>query len=170
MKKTEFFYFDSIDVEATCQYMKGELLFLKQYAKRLRLQSALYGEETSSLQVEDELVDYMHYTKSIVHTGSGHKEKQDAVLRAMEQRQRVRSQQLAQDERAYMLLQAILQLDKQKQELLLDMYVRGLPRPMILRHQGDVVESTLNRRLRRSYVQLAVLLKQEVYAKQQEVA
>ena len=141
MEKTEFFN-ETMDVEATCQHMKRELLFLKEYAKRLRLQSALYGEDTPPLLVEDELVDYMHYTKSIVHTGKGHKEKKDAVLRAMEQRQRMRNRQLAQDEHAYILLQAILQLDVQKKELLIDMYVRDLPRAVILRHQGDVVEST----------------------------
>lgn len=42
------------------------------------------------------------------------------------------------------------------------MYVRGLERSLVLRHQGDIVESTLNRRLRRACLHLAALLHQEV--------
>ena len=53
-------------------------------------------------------------------------------------------------------------LEEQEKELLLDVYVRGLKRELVLRHQGDIVESTLNRRLRRACLHLAALLHLQV--------
>ena len=47
-------------------------------------------------------------------------------------------------------------------KLLLDEYVRGLKRELVLRHHGDIVESTLNRSLRRACLHLAALLHLQV--------
>ena len=84
------------------------------------------------------------------------------MLEAMERQRRARERVQKQDQKAYVLLQGILQLKDLEKELLLDLYVRGLERSLVLRHQGDIVESTLNRRLRRACLHLAVLLHQEV--------
>lgn len=68
-------------------------------------------------------------------------------------------QKQSRDHHAYQLLQTILQLPKQEKDLLLDMYVRGLDRRIIMLHQGDIVESTLYRRLQRAYQHVYELLR-----------
>jgi|GEM_PF-3881212 len=68
MKETEFFYEPCVDEAQTIRNMKRQLLFLKQYTASLRLHSVLYGEDCVQLQVEDELSDYLNYTRSIVQT------------------------------------------------------------------------------------------------------
>lgn len=163
MKETEFFYEPCVDEAQTIRNMKHKLLFLKQYTASLRLHSVLYGEECVQLQVEDDISDYLNYTRSIVQTSktSGYVHK-DPVLEAMERQRRAKERVMEQDQRAYVLLQGILQLEEQERELLLDLYVRGLKRDLVLRHQGDIVESTLNRRLRRACLHLAALLHQQV--------
>ena len=154
MKETEFFYEPCVDEAQTIRNMKRQLLFLKQYTASLRLHSVL---------VEDELSDYLNYTRSIVQTSrNGGYVHRDPVLDAMERQRRVREKVMEQDQRAYVLLQGILQLEEQEKELLLDLYVRGLKRELVLRHQGDIVESTLNRRLRRACRHLAALLHLQV--------
>ena len=163
MKETEFFYEPCVDEAQTIRNMKRQLLFLKQYTASLRLHSLLYGEDCVQLQVEDELSDYLNYTRSIVQTSrNGGYVHRDPVLDAMERQRRVREKVMEQDQRAYVLLQGILQLEEQEKELLLDLYVRGLKRELVLRHQGDIVESTLNRRLRRACRHLAALLHLQV--------
>ena len=163
MKETEFFYEPCVDENQTVHNMKRQLRFLKQYTASLRLHSALYGEESVQLQVEDELSDYLNYTRSIVQTSKNSSYVHtDPVLEAMERQRRARERVQKQDQKAYVLLQGILQLKDLEKELLLDLYVRGLERSLVLRHQGDIVESTLNRRLRRACLHLAALLHQEV--------
>ena len=149
MKETEFFYEPCVDEAQTIRNMKRQLLFLKQYTASLRLHSVLYGEDCVQLQVEDELSDYLNYTRSIVQTSrNGGYVHRDPVLDAMERQRRAREKVMEQEE--------------QEKELLLDVYVRGLKRELVLRHQGDIVESTLNRRLRRACLHLAALLHLQV--------
>lgn len=146
MKETEFFYEPCVDEAQTIRNMKRQLLFLKQYTASLRLHSVLYGEDCVQLQVEDELSDYLNYTRSIVQTSrNGGYVHRDPVLDAMERQRRAREKVM-----------------EQEKELLLDVYVRGLKRELVLRHQGDIVESTLNRRLRRACLHLAALLHLQV--------
>ena len=126
--------------------MKRQLLFLKQYTASLRLHSVLYGEDCVQLQVEDELSDYLNYTRSIVQTSrNGGYVHRDPVLDAMERQRRAREKVMEQDQRAYVLLQGILQLEEQEKELLLDVYVRGLKRELGIapsgRHCGKHAES-----------------------------
>ena len=163
MKETEFFYEPCVDEAQTIRNMKRQLLFLKQYTASLRLHSVLYGEDCVQLQVEDELSDYLNYTRSIVQTSrNGGYVHRDPVLDAMERQRRAREKVMEQDQRAYVLLQGILQLEEQEQELRLDVYVRGLKRELGLRLQGHVVDGTLTRRLRRACLHLAALLHLQV--------
>ena len=114
MKETEFFYEPCVDEAQTIRNMKRQLLFLKQYTASLRLHSVLYGEDCVQLQVEDELSDYLNYTRSIVQTSrNGGYVHRDPVLDAMERQRRAREKVMEQDQRAYVLLQGILQLEEQ---------------------------------------------------------
>ena len=141
------------------QQIKKEMLFLQRYAEELRLHSVLYEEDGRHLQIEDELVDYLHYTRSVLDLRNDCKQRKEPVLKAMEQRNLRHLQKQSRDHHAYQLLQTILQLPKQEKDLLLDMYVRGLDRRIILLHQGDIVESTLYRRLQRAYQHVYELLR-----------
>lgn len=140
------------------QKMKEELLFLQQYAAQLRLHSALYQEENVLLQVEDDLCDYLHYTKSILDVRQRTHKIQEPVLQAMEQQSRKHAQTTSRSHHAYELLLAILQLPEKEKALLLDIYVRNQNRKIVQHHQGDIVESTLYRRLNRAYLHLYELL------------
>ena len=96
MKETEFFYEPCVDEAQTIRNMKRQLLFLKQYTASLRLHSVLYGEDCVQLQVEDELSDYLNYTRSIVQTSrNGGYVHRDPVLDAMERQRRVREKVMA---------------------------------------------------------------------------
>ncbi len=137
--------------------MKKEMEFLKQYTQELRLHSALYHKDCDSLQVEDDVVDYLHYTKSIIHVSKDQHNQFEPVLKAME---RMQNRKLKHNERhmhAYMLLQIIMQLPELERELLLDLYVRNRDKKVILMHQGDIVESTLYRRLHRALLHVNTL-------------
>lgn len=101
MKETEFFYEQCVDEAQTIRTMKRQLLFLKQYTASLRLHSVLYGEECVQLQVEDELSDYLNYTRSIVQTSkNGGYVHRDPVLEAMERQRRAKERVM---ERLYSL-------------------------------------------------------------------
>lgn len=129
--------------DKTLYRMKQEMLFLKQYSAQLRLHSVLYDIEQPSLQIEDELKDYLQYTDSML--------KQPHI--DMQQ----------QKQRAYRLMQGMRQLSKQEETLLFDMYVRNYERKVILHRQGGIVESTLRRRLNKALMRLATLLCMEIY-------
>ena len=99
MKGTEFFYEPCVDEAQTIRNMKRQLLFLKQYTASLRLHSVLYGEDCVQLQVEDELSDYLNYTRSIVQTSrNGGYVHRDPVLDAMERQRRAREKVMEQDQ------------------------------------------------------------------------
>lgn len=130
--------------------MKKEMEFLKQYTQELRIHSALYSNNSSSLQIEDDVVDYLHYTKSIIHVSNDQQNHYEPVLKAMERMDYVNNKKNERHLHAYVLLQIIMQLPVLEKELLLDLYVRNLNKKVILLHQGDIVESTLYRRLQRA--------------------
>lgn len=139
--------------------VKKELLFLKQYAKNLRMHSAIYGKQDQTLFVEDELVDYLHYTKSIIdctkkQRGGG----ENPLLIAMMKRDKIQRIRKENDSKAYVLMKALEQLSPNENTLLMDVYIRSLPKKIILRHQGEVVDSTFYRRLNKACYHLYLLL------------
>lgn len=139
--------------------VKKELLFLKQYAANLRMHSALYGSKEEALYVEDELINYMRYTKSIIDcTSQPRNYEENAVIKAMMKREKLQQLRKEQDYRAYILMKALEQLPPLENKLLIDVYVRCLPKQIILRHQGEVVESTYYRRLNKACEKLYQLL------------
>lgn len=161
--KKEVSYEERIDRSTTAKVMKQQMLFLKHYVASLRFHSVLYGEETQHLQVEDELVDYLHYSKSVIQAQrkKSYQEKEDAIVEAMMRQQKDQAYLAERDEHAYLLLQGIAQLENQDREALLNVYVRQIPMQTILLRQG-IVESTYHRHLQRAYVHLAIILHKEV--------
>lgn len=157
-------YDDSIDVKETVKVMKKRLQFLKQYSATLRLHSALYAQKGEELRVEDNLLDYLHYSKSILHANgkTAYATSENAVLIAMEKQRRDKIKAEQRDKQAYILLEGIKQLPPMERLLLLDVYVRQFDKVIILQHQGDIVESTLHRRIRRACLHLAIILQMEV--------
>ncbi|MEG0360816.1 MAG: elastin [Longicatena sp.] len=157
-------YYDSIDKETTMQEMKEQLLFLKQYTQSLRFQSVVYGTKGKSLQVEDGLVDYLHYSKSVIRA---HKKKtsprKDPIIDAMMKQKRHQELEKKRDEQAYFLLEGISQMEIRERDLLLDVYVRQYAKQVVFRNQGNIVESTYHRRLRKAYLQLAIILHIETF-------
>lgn len=157
-------YDETIDVKETVRAMKKHLLFLKQYSATLRLHSALYAQQGEELHIDDNLVDYLHYSKSIIHANGNHAYtiNENEILTAMEKQRRNKKKAEQRDKQAYLLLEGIKQLSSDERSLLLDVYVRQLDKAIVLQHQGDVVESTLHRRLRRACLHLAMILQIEV--------
>lgn len=141
--------------------MKEKMKHLQQYTESLRIRSVLYGEEDTSLHIEDELVDYLHYTKSVIdcskNTNYIYK---NSVLDAMERKEKTKEILLKQDREAYILLYSMQELPKLEKELLQDLYIRKVNRKMIAHHQGDIVESTLNRRIRKALLHMYILFQQ----------
>ena len=138
--------------------VKKELLFLKQYAANLRMHSALYGGKEEMLYVEDELVDYLHYTRSIIDCSHHPHHYENPLLKAMIKKEQAQQLKKEQDYRAYMIMQALEQLEPLEKRLLMDVYIKSLPKSLILRHQGEVVESTYYRRLNKACIHLYELL------------
>lgn len=160
-------YEELIDVNETVKVMKKRLQFLKQYSAGLRLHSALYAEQGNELQVEDSLVDYLHYSKSILCANKKptYGSKENEILIAMEKQQKAKLKAEQRDQQAYILLEGIKQLHENEKQLLLDIYVKQLDRRIILHHQGDIVESTMHRRLRKACLHLAQILHMEILQK-----
>lgn len=145
--------------EKTIREMKKRLEFLRTYAASLRLYSNF--EDTSyGLQVEDGIMEYLHYSSSILQSRGkkGSYNSYNPVLEAMMKQEASREMKTKKDELAYLLMQGIRQLQTPFDKLLQDLYISDLPRAEILHRQGDIVESTLNRRLRKALLQLAELL------------
>ena len=139
--------------------VKKDLFFLKQYAANLRMHSALYGSKEQALYVEDELVNYMHYTKSIIEcTSQPRNYDENPIIKAMMKREKLQALRKEQDYRAFVLMKALEQLSSLEKRLLIDVYVRSLPKQIVLRHQGEVVDSTYYRRLNKACQNLYQLL------------
>lgn len=149
--------------------MKQQMQFLKQYSAQLRLYSTLYGTNETTLQVEDNLVDYLHYTSSIIHCNTKSHSRKDPYLKAMERQEQRHLYETKQEKHAFELLQSIQHLKKQEADLLFDLYVRCYSRVVIMQRQGNIVESTLNRRLNQALLHLALLLCVEIYEEETNV-
>ena len=72
----------SIVNQQITQQIKKEMLFLQRYAEELRLHSVLYEEDGRHLQIEDELVDYLHYTRSVLDLRNDCKTEERASLKS----------------------------------------------------------------------------------------
>lgn len=154
----------SVDKKKTIKVMREHLNFLKKHVATYYIHNALYGVENQNLQVEEDICEYLHYTKNVVNASKGVNDfYHNPILEATEQQKKTRQRLIDQDKKAYFLLQGILHLNKQERELLMDFYVRGLERQLVIRHQGDIVNSTLNRRIQRACLHLAELLSLQIY-------
>lgn len=125
--------------------MKKRLLELQTYMRKLRLQSAIYDTNDVQLQVNDDLMDYMHYTKSVIDCRKRTMVYEDPIVYAMDQQQKQQAYQRKQEFECLCLLKAIHQLPIIYRQLLLDYYVRGVHRFHIMQQLG-IVESTFYRR------------------------
>ena len=153
-----------IDEKATVQFMKEQLQELKLYCANMRLTSILYGDENETLQIEDPLGEYLHFSRSIVQISKQPpSERRDPVLLAMHRQQKHREALKQRDTKAYILLQGIAQLKDKDKELLFDVYVRQYSRDKIMRKEGGIVESTYHRRLHKALLHLAQVLCCEIY-------
>lgn len=155
---------NEINIKETIKVMKKDLDYIKNYSANIRLQSILYGEYDEVLQVEDEVSDYLHYTKSIVYAGkTSSRDQNDVVINAMMRQQRHHETMKQRDAQAYIVLQGVAQLEKRERELLFDIYVRQYSRAHIMRKAGGIVESTYHRRVHKAMMNLAIILHREVY-------
>lgn len=163
----EITYMDQIDKGKTIAYMKKHLAFLKQYSASKRLEG-YESEPIHTQQVEDGAIDYLQYTRSVIQVSSSVQVDQsgrkllDAIQRKDEENKIRREEAEQRDKLAYRFLQGIALLEKMECELLQDIYVRGLERKVVLARHGYIVESTLNRRLAKAYVNLAIILHMEI--------
>lgn len=128
-------------------WVKQELLQLKDYVSKVHFYSTV---QQDSLRVEDDLVSYLHYTKSIVAVNETRNTRFEPVLEAMEMQYRSRKEVSKLHQRMYAMLQAIDHLPSAEKELLVDIYIRGYDKKTIYRHQGQIVESTYYRRMNRA--------------------
>lgn len=142
--------------------MKKKMKQLQKYTATLRLRSVLYDEESKTLEIQDNLVDYLNYTKSIIYCSSNRKVYygNDPVLTAMEKRRKRQEDRKRQDKELYVLLLAMKQLPELEKNLLFDLYVRNLDKKVVEMRQGGIVESTLHRRLNRALEHLWEYLKE----------
>lgn len=152
-----------IKEDETIREMKKKLMFLRTYAASLRLYSN-FEETPHGLQVEDGLMEYLHYSRSIVQSNGkkGGYSSYDPVLEAMMKQEAHSQQRARKDQLAYLLMQGIRQLPSPLDQLLQDLYIKDLDKALILHHQGDIVESTMNRRVRKALLQLALILQMEI--------
>lgn len=157
MKKAQ-----GIDEKKTIAHMKDELLFLREYVAQMRLHSML-DEREDILKIEDNLVDYLHYTSSVINCSKQPRQQKNAYLQAMERQALKRQYKEQSANKVYTLLSAMEQLPASEKNLLQDRYIRNLSTKAIQMRQGDIVESTLHRRLHRAYLHLAALLCDEIY-------
>lgn len=153
-----------VDKKNTIKVMKGHLNFLKKHVATYYIHNALYGGENQNLQVEEDICEYLQYTKNVVNNSKSTNDfYYNPILDVMEQQKKTKQRLIEEDKKAYFLLQGVLHLKKQERELLMDLYVRGLERQLVLRHQGDIVNSTLDRRIQRACLHLAELLSLQIY-------
>ena len=153
-----------VDKKNTIKVMKGHLNFLKKHVATYYIHNALYGGENQNLQVEEDICEYLQYTKNVVNNSKSTNDfYYNPILDVMEQQKITKQRLIEEDKKAYFLLQGVLHLKKQERELLMDLYVRGLERQLVLRHQGDIVNSTLDRRIQRACLHLAELLSLQIY-------
>ena len=139
--------------------MKKEMLFLKAYIKKLRMYSVLYNDQFEPLKVEDQLTDYIHYTKSVIDCRRNNHNYENPILKAMERLEIKRNQEEKAHAHAYLILSAIEQLSTKERNLLLDHYIREYNKEIICMRQGDIVLSTFYRRLDRALLHLYVILR-----------
>lgn len=129
-------------------WVKEQLILLKDYVSKVHFYATL--QEDENFHVEDDLVSYLHYTKSIVSLQGVNNTRFEPVLQAMEMQYQSKKEVSKLHQRMYALLQAIDHLPHLEKELLVDVYIRGYDKQTIYRHQGQIVESTYYRRMNRA--------------------
>ena len=139
-------------------FMKEEMEFLRRYTRQLRVQKSLYGQNVVELEANDDIMDYLSYTKSIIDVTNTTRGSVEPAFEAMKRKQSVQVYLEKRNQHAYMLMQAIKGLDSKDRSLLLDVYVKNLDRKVILYRHGDIVESTYYRRLDKALLALYDLI------------
>ncbi len=140
--------------------MKNEMMFLKGYVKNLRMYSILYdNQEEKGLMINDSIMDYLHYTRSVIDCRKQNRVQNNPILIAMEQIEKQNSRISAEHARAYIDLSAIEQLHHNQSQLLIDYYIRDLDKEVICKRCGDITRSTFYRRLNKALASLYDLLR-----------
>ena len=75
------------DEEKMLQTLKQEMEFLRYYCANMRLKSLL-REKGEALQVEDDIMDYLHYSKSVISLKRHQGKEENYVLSAMDKMQK----------------------------------------------------------------------------------
>ena len=151
---------EKITEKEQINWVKQELLFLKDYVAKTHYYQMLEEQLQVDYQVqEDDLLSYLHYTRSIVSATKQARMRYEPVLEAMQMQYQSKQQADYAHKRSYVLLQAMNQLPKKEKDLLGDIYIRQLDKKTIYRHQGEIVESTYYRRMNRACLHLFSYLK-----------
>ncbi len=137
--------------------IQKRLIGLKEYMRKLRLQSAIYDMEEEQLQVEDDIMEYIHYTKSMIDCRKRITVYEDPIIYAIDQQEKELANRKKHQFECLCVLKAIYQLPTMYSELLLDYYVRDLHRFQIMQRCG-IVESTFYRRHQKALEKLVELL------------
>lgn len=142
------------------QAMKSEMKFLSGYVKNLRMYSILYDtQDQKGLMVNDSIMDYLHYTRSVIDCRKQNHVHNNPILVAMEEIEKQNSRLNSEHARAYLDLSAIEQLHNDQRQLLLDYYIRDLDKKVICQRCGDITRSTFYRRLNKALANLYDLLR-----------
>lgn len=145
-------------MNANIREVQKRLLGLKEYMRKLRLQSAIYDMEEEQLQVEDDIMEYIHYTKSMIDCRKRITVYENPIIYAIEQQEIKQANRRKYQFECLCVLKAIYQLPNLYKELLLDYYVRDLHRFQIMK-RFEIVESTFYRRHQKALEKLDELLK-----------
>lgn len=152
------FYEDYIDQKKTIQKMKRYLEFFSKHMNSVSYQD--YLNKQSSDMVKEDVMEYLNYSSSIIHVGQ-QTVKNRSLVDVIQQKDRANQRKIERELQIKWLCYGLQQLPLKQRTFLLEKYVYHLDTKTILERHG-IVASTLNRNLRKGYLNLAIILKLEV--------
>lgn len=156
-----------VNKSATVKRMRKHLKFLMEYAYLLNKEP---NETKDYVEEQDDLINYVSYTKSIIQCSNASSIPQSTkLLEAMERQEEHQRQVKALRERREMhclwLLQGMEYLPEKEKTVLIYKYVERMSNAWICRRMNQISLSTLNRLHYKACIDLARLLELEVVDK-----
>lgn len=172
-------YEDKIDKKRTIKLMKSYLEFLSKHVhsstfedyQNLQKDSfdiyLQYLREQESV-VREDILDYLNYTKSVVHIPRNRHlvmHETNKILEAIDRKDKAieyaKKKNMERDQQVRWILAGIARLSDKEKQFIVEKFIFNLKNHVIIeRHQ--IVESTLNRNLAKAYLNLAIILKLEI--------
>lgn len=153
------FYEEKINEKLTIQKTKQYLIFLGKHMQSFSYQEYIENLQPMIIQEED-IMDYMQYSRSIMNIQTAKISPFNHVIQAMQKKENEKQRKQEREQQLQWICYGIQRLKEKERAYILERYIYHLDNKRIMEKYG-VVESTINRNIRKGCLNLAFILKIE---------